>query len=83
MHTLPMPVRRACAICGRKEAAASLHLTTVFEEGQPTRACDQCRDQLSWFCQSRNCRKEQVGSQHVIGGLALCGPCARPLEVAS
>jgi hypothetical protein len=88
MHTLPIPmrpipVRRSCSICGRKEAAASLHLATVLEDGQPVRACDQCRDQLSWFCQNRGCRKEQVGSQHVVNGLALCGPCAQPLEAAS
>jgi len=83
MQTLPIPVRRACAICGRKEAAASLHLVTVFEDGQPARACDQCRDQLSWFCQNRGCRKEQVGSRHIVNGLALCGLCARPMEAAS
>lgn len=88
MHTLPIPmrpipVRRSCSICGRKEAAASLHLATVLEDGQPVRACDQCRDQLSWFCQNRGCRKEQVGSQHVVNGLALCGPYAQPLEAAS
>ena len=76
MHTLSVPVRRSCALCGRKEAAASLHLATVFDDGQATRACDQCREQQSWFCQNRACRKEQVGHQHIVNGLAYCAPCA-------
>ena len=79
MHTLSIPVRRACSLCGRKEAAASLHLATVYEDGQPARACDQCRDQQSWFCQNRGCRKEQVGQQYLVHGLAFCSPCAQSI----
>ena len=74
--------RRTCSICGRKEAAASMHLTTVYEDGQPTRACDQCRDQRSWFCQNRGCRREQIGRQHRVNNLAYCGPCASAANAA-
>jgi len=76
MNVLSTPTRRACALCGRREAAASMHLATVFADGQPARACDQCRDQRSWFCQNRGCRKEQVGEQYMVDGLAFCRPCA-------
>lgn len=76
MYVLSTPSRRACALCGRKEAAASMHLATVLENGRSARACDQCRDQHSWFCQNRTCRKEQVGEQHMVNGLAYCEPCA-------
>jgi hypothetical protein len=77
MYVLSTPNRRSCALCGRKEAAASMHLTTVFADGRAERACDQCRDQRSWFCQNRTCRKEQVGAQHIVDGLAFCRPCAQ------
>ena len=76
MYSLAMPTRRSCAICGRREAAASLHLTTVHQDGEPTRACDVCRDQRSWFCQNRGCRKEQVGRQYTVNALAYCARCA-------
>ncbi len=76
LYTLAMPVRRTCAICARKEAAASMHLTEVYRDGQSTRACDACRDQHSWYCQNRRCRKEQVGTPYLVGGLSYCGDCA-------
>ncbi len=76
MYSLAMPARRTCALCGKKEAAASLHLTVVYQDGEPTRSCDGCRDQHSWFCQHRGCRKEQVGKPHLVNGLAFCRSCA-------
>lgn len=82
MNSLLTPTRRSCSLCGRKEAAADMHLATVFEDGQPSRACDQCRDQQAWFCQNRNCRKEQVGQQHFVNGLAYCAPCAEGVSVS-
>ena len=81
MYPPSTPLRRTCAICGRKEAAASMHLATVFEDGQPARACDQCRDQQAWFCQNRSCRREQVGQQYLVNGLAFCAPCAQEAGV--
>ena len=75
MAILVATARRTCTICGRKEAAASLHLTAVYEDGRMTRACDQCRDQLSWYCQSRQCRKEQIGHQYFVEGFAMCASC--------
>lgn len=81
MYSLSTPLRRTCALCGRKEAAASMHLATVFEDGQPARACDQCRDQHAWFCQNRGCRKEQVGQQYLVNGLSYCAPCAAAVGV--
>ena len=78
MYTLSTstPLRRTCGLCGRKEAAASLHLATVFENGRALRVCDACRDQHAWFCQNRGCRREQVGPRHSVEGLAFCGPCS-------
>ena len=81
MYPPSTPSRRSCAICGRKEAAASMHLATVFEDGQPTRACDHCRDQQAWVCQNRRCRREQVGQQYLVNGLAFCAPCAQEAGV--
>jgi hypothetical protein len=83
MYPPSTPSRRSCAICGRKEAAASMHLATVFEDGQPTRACDHCRDQQAWVCQNRRCRREQVGQQYLVNGLAFCAPCAQEAGVAT
>jgi hypothetical protein len=81
MYPPSTPLRRSCAMCGRKEAAASMHLATVFEDGQPTRACDHCRDQQAWVCQNRKCRREQVGQQYLVNGLAFCAPCAQEAGV--
>ena len=78
MYPPSTPLRRTCAICGRKEAAASMHLATVFEDGQPARACDQCRDQQAWFCQNRSCRREQVGQQYLVNGPAFSGSGPQP-----
>lgn len=77
MSSLLTPTRRSCALCGRKEAAASMHLATVFDDGVQTRACDQCRDQHAWYCKNRGCRREQVGKQYLINGLAYCMLCAQ------
>jgi hypothetical protein len=70
------PRRRACVLCGLTEKVMSLHLVTVWRDGQQMRACDNCRRSKTWFCQNRACRREQAGLPVLLGELKVCVDCA-------